>query len=197
MEIQQELIDRCLKRDRKAENELYKVLFGFLMSICRRYIRQEELARETVNIGFCRILFNIGKYRPVAPFQYWARTVMVNVVINEHRKNKLHYGNHHYVETYNDDEKYSDINDAIRQFDVSSIASCIDKLPPASAQVFNLFIIDGYSHKEIGSMLGISEGTSKWHLNAAREKLKEMLGEKKIKLEINNEAAGETTKYSA
>ncbi|MES2679681.1 MAG: sigma-70 family RNA polymerase sigma factor [Bacteroidota bacterium] len=190
MEIQQELIDRCLKGDRKAENELYRILYSFLLSICRRYIRQDEKAREVLNIGFCRVLFNIGKYRPVAPFQYWARKVMVNVVINEHRKEKLHYGNHHYVESYNDDEKYSDINQAMGKFDMSRIVMYINKLPAASRQVFNLFIIDGYSHKEIAAMLGISEGTSKWHLNASREKLKEMLAEKKIKLEIENEARG-------
>jgi RNA polymerase sigma factor (sigma-70 family) len=190
MEIQPELIERCRKGDRKAENELYKVLYSFLMSICRRYIRQDEKAREILNIGFCRVLINIGKYQPVAPFQFWARRIMVNVVINEHKKEKLHYGNHNYVETYYDDEKYSEINHAVQKFDVSRIAMHIDKLPPASRQVFNLFIIDGYTHAEISAMLGISEGTSKWHLNASREKLKEMLTEKKIKLEIQNETTG-------
>jgi RNA polymerase sigma-70 factor (ECF subfamily) len=188
MEIQPELIDRCLKGDKKAENELYTQLYSFLMSICRRYIRQEEQAREVLNIGFCRLLMNIGKYRPVAPFQYWARKIMVNVLINEHKKEKLHYGNHSYVESYYEDEKYSEINVAIGRFDVNRIVMYIDKLPAASRQVFNLFIIDGYSHKEISDLLGISEGTSKWHLNAAREKLKEMLSEKKIKLQYNEPA---------
>lgn len=188
MKIEQELIERCLKGDRKAENELYKTLYSFLMSICRRYIRQEEKAREMLNIGFCRMLVNIGKYKPVAPFQYWARRIMVNVLINEHKKDKLHYGNHNYVESYYEDEKYSEINNALEKFDMSRIAMYIEKLPPASRQVFNLFIIDGYSHIEISGMLGISEGTSKWHLNAAREKLKAMLEEKKSKLEIKNEA---------
>ena len=190
MEIQQELIERCQKGDRKAENELYKILYSFLMSICRRYIRQDEKARELLNIGFCRTLLNIDKYQPVAPFQYWARRIMVNVLINEHKKEKLHYGNHNYVETYYDDDKYSAINDALQKFNVSSIEKCVEKLPPASRQVFNLFIIDGYSHTEIASMLGISEGTSKWHINSAREKLKEMLTEKKTKLEIQNETTG-------
>jgi len=184
MEIQQELIERCLKGDRKAENELYRLLYSFLMSICRRYIRQEEKARELLNIGFCRMLINIDKYKPVAPFQYWARRIMVNVLINEYKKEKLHYGNHNYVESYDEDDNYFDINSAIEKFDVSRITLCIDKLPAASRQVFNLFIVDGYSHKEISQLLGISEGTSKWHLNAAREKLKEMLVEKKIKIEI-------------
>lgn len=184
MEIQPELIERCLKGDRKAENELFKILYSFLMSICRRYVRQDERAREMLNMGFYRMLLNIGKYKPIAPFQYWARRVMVNVLINELKKEKLHYGNHNYVETYYDDEKYSQINSAIEKFEMSRIAMCIEKLPPASRQVFNLFIIDGYSHAEISGMLGISEGTSKWHLNASREKLKEMLTEKKTKLEI-------------
>jgi RNA polymerase sigma factor (sigma-70 family) len=184
MEIPKELIEQCRKGDRKAENELYKILYSFLMSICRRYIRQDEKAREMLNIGFCRVLINVNKYQPVAPFQYWARRIMVNVLINEHKKEKLHYGNHNYVETYYEDEKYSEINTAIDRFDISRIAMYIEKLPPASRQVFNLFIIDGYTHAEIASVLGISEGTSKWHLNASREKLKEMLTEKKIKLEI-------------
>ncbi len=82
-----------------------------------------------LNIGFCRVLFNIGKYRPIAPFQYWARKIMVNVLINEHKKDKLHYGNHNYVEACNEDEKYSDINDAAEKFDASHIAVQIDKLP--------------------------------------------------------------------
>lgn len=187
MEIQEELIERCRKGDRKAESELYKVLYGFLMSICRRYIHQEEKAREVLNIGFCRVLLNIHKYRPIAPFQYWARRIMVNVLINEHKKEKLHYGNHNYIETYDDDEKYSDINTAIEMFDMKRIVQCIDQLPAASRQVFNLFIIDGYSHAEISGMLGISEGTSKWHLNASREKLKVMLAEKNTRLIIQNE----------
>jgi RNA polymerase sigma factor (sigma-70 family) len=190
MEIQQELIERCLKGDKKAESELYKTLYNFLMSICRRYIRQDEKAREMLNIGFCRTLMNIGKYQPVAPFQYWARRIMVNVLINEHKKEKIHYGNHNYVESYNDDDKYSALNNAIDKFNVSTIEKCIEKLPPASQQVFNLFIIDGYSHAEIASMLRISVGTSKWHLNSAREKLKEMLTEKKTKRVIQNETTG-------
>jgi RNA polymerase sigma factor (sigma-70 family) len=184
MEIPQELIERCRKGERKAENELYRVLYGFLMSITRRYVKQEEMARELVNIGFCRLLMKVDKYRPEAPFQYWARKIMVNVLINENKKEKLHYGNHQYVEGHYDDEKYSEINLAIEKFDLAHITLRIDQLPPASKRVFNLFIIDGYSHQEIAELLGISEGTSKWHLNAAREKLKELLVKKKVNLEI-------------
>ena len=136
MEIQQDLIDRCLKGDKKAENELYKVLYSFLMSICRRYIRQEEKAREVLNIGFCRLLINISKYQPVAPFQYWARKIMVNVLISEHKKEKLHYGNHSYVDSYHEDEKFAEINMSVEKFGVKRIVQFIEKLPAASRQVF-------------------------------------------------------------
>jgi RNA polymerase sigma-70 factor (ECF subfamily) len=190
MEIQPELIERCKTGDKKAENELYKCLYSYLMSICRRYIHQEEKVRELVNLGFCRILLNIRKYKPLAPFHYWARKIMVNVLINENRREKLHYGNHNYIEDYDEDKKYSEINNALEKFDIGHIVMCINQLPEASRQVFNLFIIDGYSHKEIANLLGISEGTSKWHLNAAREKLKEMLAEKKTKYQIQHEARG-------
>lgn len=157
------------------------------MSICRRYIRQDEKAREVLNLGFYRILTKIDQYQPLAPFQYWARKVMVSVLINEHKKEKLHYSHHQYVEVYNEEAEFGVINEAIERSDIREIAALIEKLPAASRNVFNLYVVDGYSHAEIASMLGISEGTSKWHLNAARTKLKEFLNEKKTRDLISNE----------
>lgn len=187
MQIQPELIERCLKGEPRAETELYEQLYSTLMNICLRYLRQEEKAREMVNSGYFRILQQLPKYRAIAPFQYWARKVMVNVLINEHKKEKTHYGNHTYVENYKDEEGYASINEAIERYDLQKIVLCIDQLPEATRNVFNLFIVDGYSHAEIADMLSISEGTSKWHLNKAREKLKLMLKEKKTKAVIEND----------
>jgi RNA polymerase sigma factor (sigma-70 family) len=187
MEIAPELITRCIKGDQKAESELYHLCYSFLMSICRRYIRQEERAREVLNGGFYRILTNLGKYQPHAPISFWMRRVMINTIINEYRKEKIHYGNFTYVETYHENGDYSDINDALRKFDVQRIWSYIERLPPASRQVFNLYFIDGLKHAEIASLLKISEGTSKWHLSAAREKLKQMLADVIIEKKIINE----------
>ena len=192
MHIQPELIERCLKGEPRAETELYEKLYSMLMSVCMRYLRQEEKAREMVNSGYFRILKQLPKYQAVAPFQYWARKVMVNVLINEHKKEKIHYGNHNYVENYKDEEGYAAINSAIEKYELQRILQCIDRLPEATRNVFNLFIIDGYSHHEIAGMLGISEGTSKWHLNNAREKLKVMLIEKKTKAVIENDRERKT-----
>jgi RNA polymerase sigma-70 factor (ECF subfamily) len=100
---------------------------------------------------------------------------MINTLINEYKKEKNHHANLQYVEEYYDTDKHSDMNDAMKKIDAEQIYKFIAALPAASQQVFNLYYIDGFKHKEIAEMLGISEGTSKWHLNAARERLKELL----------------------
>jgi RNA polymerase sigma factor (sigma-70 family) len=175
MIIQQELINACIKGDRKAEYALYKASYSYLMSICIRYTRNPDKAREVLNIGFLRILTNLTKYNPDIPFRPWIRKVMINTLINEYKKEKIHTGNLLYVEDYHESNRYSELNHAITKINADQIYDFISKLPPASQQVFNLYYIDGYKHKEIAELLNISEGTSKWHLNSAREKLKEML----------------------
>lgn len=177
MIIQPNLIKDCIRRDRRAEYELYKTLYRYLMSICYRYTHQKELAEEMLNIGYLKILNNLEKYDSDLPFKAWVRRIMVNTLIDEYRKNKNLKSKISYVEEYYDTEEYSDTNSALKKLNAKEILAMIEKLPKASAQVFNLFAIDGYSHKEIAEMLEISEGTSKWHLNYARQKLKEMIGE--------------------
>ncbi len=184
MEIQQKLISDCINRDRRAEYELYKLTFSYLMSICIRYTKNEDRAKEVLNIGFLRIVTNLDKYKPEVPFKAWIRRVMINTLINEFKKEKIHYDNVQYVEDYYETDKYASINEAITKIDAEQIYSFIAKLPPASQQVFNLYFVDGYKHKEIAEMLEISEGTSKWHLNSAREKLKDLLKKNEIH-EIN------------
>jgi RNA polymerase sigma factor (sigma-70 family) len=175
MDVQQKLITDCIGRDRKAEYELYAVTYSYLMSICIRYTRNEDRAKEVLNMGFLKILTNLDKYKPELPFKAWMRRVMINTLINEYKKEKIHSSNVDYVEDYYETDKYSEINEAMRKADTEQIYVFIASLPPASQQVFNLYFVDGYKHKEIAALLDISEGTSKWHLNSAREKLKELL----------------------
>ena len=184
MDIQPKLITDCINRDRKAEYELFKVTYSYLMSICIRYTRNEDKAKEVLNMGFLTILTNLNKYKPEVPFKAWIRRVMINTLINEYKKEKIHYSNVHYVEDYYETDKYSEINEAITKINADRIYALIAKLPPASQQVFNLYFVDGYKHKEIAEMLNITEGTSKWHLNAAREKLKEMLRETAVNIKV-------------
>jgi len=175
MDIQQKLIRDCIDRDRRAEYELYKLTYSYLMSICIRYTKNEDRAKEVLNIGFLRIITNLDKYKTDVPFKAWIRRVMINTLINEFKKEKIHYDNVLYVEDYYETDKYAEVNAVISKIDTDQIYSFIAKLPAATRQVFNLYYVDGYKHKEIGELLDISEGTSKWHLNSAKEKLKELL----------------------
>jgi RNA polymerase sigma factor (sigma-70 family) len=175
MNIELDLITACINRERKAEYELYKRTYGYLMFICFRYTNSKEEAKEILNIGFYKILSNLEKYRPEVPFKSWIRKVMINVLIDEYRKEKKHAENIQYVEEYYETQNHSELNNALSKMDLASISDLIIKLPPMSREVFNLFVIDGFSHKEISEMLGMSEGTSKWHLNFSKTKLKEMI----------------------
>ena len=175
MNIELDLLTACIRRERKAEYELYRLSYGYLMSICYRYVNSQEEAREMLNQGFLKILYNLDKYRPEVPFKNWARRVMINVLIDEYRKEKRHHQVIQYVEEYYETQDYSGLNEALVKMNVDQIHSLIMKLPPVSQKVFNLYVVDGYSHKEIGNLLNISEGTSKWHLNCSRTKLKEMI----------------------
>ncbi|MCC6369696.1 MAG: RNA polymerase sigma factor [Bacteroidia bacterium] len=172
MNIQPHLIALCLKHDRKAEYELYKESYGYLMSICMRYMHDKDSASEVLNMGYLKILKNLAQYKPDIPFKAWIRRIMINTLIDEYRKRKREKEKLTYVEEYFDNSDYSEVNEALGKLDCGQILEEINKLPEATKKVFNLYVIDGYSHKEIGDLLAISEGTSKWHLNSARQKLK-------------------------
>jgi len=175
MDIDQKLIKDCIDRKSNAEYELYKITYSYLMSICIRYTKSESRAKEVLNIGFYRVLNNLGKYRPEVPFKSWIRKVVINTLINEYKKEKIHYNNLEYVDNYFDTDKHADINEAITRLDVKEIYLLIAGLPLINQQIFNLYFIDGFKHREIAELLNISEGTSKWHLSIAKEKLKEMI----------------------
>lgn len=145
------------------------------MSICIRYTKNEDKAKEVLNMGFLKIILNLNKYKAEVPFKAWIRRVMINTLINEYKKEKIHYDTIKYVEDYNETGGYEELNETINEQDADTIYALINQLPQATKQIFNLFFVDGYKHKEIAEMLNISEGTSKWHVNAAKEKLKSLL----------------------
>lgn len=177
MHIDQQLLEKCLKGNEKAQYTLYQRCYGVLLSICRRYARDHDEENVLLNTGFLKVLNGLDKYRSKVPFEAWIRRIMINTVIDEHRKNKKYKDTFEY--TAEVDESRSnlriDYNTADLQFDAEQLLEFIQKLPPMSGEVFNMYAIDGYSHKEIGDALGISEGTSKWHLSNARSKLQEMI----------------------
>ncbi len=171
------LIQNCKSGDRKAQFTLYKTYYNVLMGVCMRYNKNKDDASAILNEGFLKILKNLDKYDPNKPFEAWIKRIMINTIIDAFRKNK----NERELVQYTDFEETDtldiniDYNNADKMFDAEAIEKLIQKLPPATQKVFNLFAVDGFSHKEIGKMLNMSVGTSKWHISAARKQLKEMI----------------------
>lgn len=175
--VNQSLLKDAANGDRRAQFQLYKSCFSTLMSVCARYRRSEEDAVAMVNEGFLKIVTNLPCYSPERPFAAWIRRIMINTLIDDFRKNrKVHelIENQDFTEINNQDGLV-DFNTAELQFEAGQLEALIRSLPPMSQKVFNLFAIDGYGHLEISELLGISDGTSKWHLSFARQRLREML----------------------
>ncbi len=176
MEVSSELLNACKKDNRKAHYELYNVCYGFLMGICRRYATDKDEANALLNDGFLKIVTNLEKYKSNIPFELWIRRIMINTIIDLHRKNKKMKELIQYEDMNNEEIGIGYItNNALLKLDVEHLHQFILNLPQSSAKVFNLFVIDGYTHLEIAQLLEISQGTSKWHLNNARLRLQEMI----------------------
>lgn len=156
---------------------MYEHLFRVLMPVCFRYNNNEEDARAAYNVGFMKILNGLKSVEGEINLNAWARRIMVNSLIDEYRKNKKYTTQI----SKSDNERELDYhsegtqNSAESNLGCDNIMDLVDKLPETTAVVFNMYVIEGYSHKEIGSTLEMSEGTSKWHLSTARKLLREML----------------------
>ncbi|MEN0004576.1 MAG: sigma-70 family RNA polymerase sigma factor [Bacteroidota bacterium] len=177
MTIDPQLLKDCIRSDRKAQYKLYQTCFQVLMGVCMRYRKNEADAASALNMGFFKILDRLDTYNPEVPFQAWIKRIMINTLIDEFRKERKVRELIHYTDMK--EHEYTtdlvDYNEADKQFDAAQLEALIQLLPPVSQKVFNLFAIDGYAHKEIATLLGIKEGTSKWHLSFARKKLRELL----------------------
>ena len=177
MTVTPDILKACAKGDRKVINELYEFCFHLLMPVCFRYHNNEEDARAAFNVGFVKILGSLDKVDYDFNFNAWSRRIMVNTLIDEYRREKKYRSRI----TKSNDERELDYystgydNDAVSNLGYNNIMMLVEELPTTTAYVFKLYVIEGYSHKEIGEQLEMSEGTSKWHLSTARKLLREKL----------------------
>lgn len=171
--VDEPLIAACIKRDERAQYAMYKALYPMMMSICTRYERNTQDAASTMNQGFMKILTGLHRRPDHVPFEAWARRVVINTVIDRFRRDRKRKEH----ETIMAEPPYdaTTVNDYLLEVDAEELLSLISALPPTTRHVFNLFALDGYPHATIAEMLSISEGTSKWHVNNARQLLKQAL----------------------
>ena len=177
MDITPEILEKCARDDRKAIQCLYEYCFKILMPVCFRYHINEEDARSSFNLGFIKILKSLKTVESSVNIGGWAKRIMVNTLIDEYRKTK-NYASHvtsRESEWELEIQGSSDENEAESNLGYEVILKLVKELPEATGRVFNLYVIDGYAHKEIGEMLEMSEGTSKWHLSTARKLLREKI----------------------
>jgi RNA polymerase sigma factor (sigma-70 family) len=174
--IDKKIIEACMKNDRRAQEKLYEWCYVKLMPMCARYHKNDEDARNILNIAFVKICKNLEKIKD-APFEAWVRRIVKNAIIDEFRKTKNYTTLIDIKETDRELEiKSARVENSVwSTFETDLLMGMLKRLPDISRKVFNLFVIDGYSHKEIAAMLDMSDGTSKWHLSNARKLLREMV----------------------
>jgi RNA polymerase sigma-70 factor (ECF subfamily) len=165
------LIGLCREGYREHQEELYLMFYNYAMSICLRYSRDREEAVEIVNDGFVKLFSNLDRYKDNTSFKSWLRRILINASIDYYRRNEKHY--HNVAISYAKHEYITE--DAINKISEKEIVGLIQELPPSYRVVFNLFVIEGFNHREISDKLGISIGTSKSNLAIARSKLKREL----------------------
>lgn len=168
------LIKACQANKRSAQGEIYKMFSAQLFSVCLRYSNNYEDAQDTFQEGFITIFNKIDQYRFEGSFEGWMRRIMVNTCIEKHRnKSHLYVVNEEILTDTNEDSEEN--NEAYEDYSYNEILSFVQELPDRYRQVFNLYVIEEYSHQDIAEMLDISVGTSKSNLSRAREKLKELI----------------------
>ena len=183
-----EIIEGCARGDRKCQQIIYQKHYEKMYSICIRYSKDKDDALDILQDGFIKVFTNIKLFASTGSFEGWVRKIIVNTAIDFYRKKKqsIIYSNSEYVEANAEELSEEDENDAdYLNISTNEIMEAVHKLPPAYRTVFNMFVMDGFSHKEIAEQLGIAEGTSKSNLAKAKMNLKKNLANK-IKVYSNN-----------
>jgi RNA polymerase sigma factor (sigma-70 family) len=174
-----DIITACKKGDRKAQERLYKNYYRAMMTICLRYTKNDEDAIEVLNNGFLKVFKNIQRYDSSQAGLYtWIRTIVINSCLDFIKQKQR-------LEKVNELSENVEVHiapEAIEKIKTTELLQLIRRLAPATGAVFNLYVIEGYNHKEIAQLLNISEGTSKWHLSDARKNLQQLISEPKVKI---------------
>ncbi|MDC8005028.1 sigma-70 family RNA polymerase sigma factor [Aureisphaera galaxeae] len=162
----QQLIEECKRHDAKAQELLYRQYSGVLFGICLKYSPNRAEAEDSLQDAFITIFNRIEQYQGKGSFEGWMKRITVNTVLQKYRKKK--------VFDISNEEQLEDAEVEVEttQVPLDFLLKIIQELPDRYRLVFNLYVLDGYSHKEIAEMLGISDGTSKSNLARARMSLK-------------------------
>lgn len=172
-----EIIRGCAKGDRKCQQLIYEKFYGKMLGVCMRYSTNTEEAKDVLQDGFIKVFSNIKKYGSSGSFEGWLRKVIVNTAIDHIRKNKKLLKQTDPDSLQNIAEQTNDDEDTPQWLNFSSqeIMQAVQQLSPAYRTVFNMFMMEEFTHKEIARKLRISEGTSKANFSKAKRNLRKIL----------------------
>ncbi|WP_224996633.1 sigma-70 family RNA polymerase sigma factor [Cesiribacter sp. SM1] len=168
----QNLLKGCQENDRQSQRMLYQHFYGYAMNICLRYTANRTEATEVLNEGFLKVFTKIEMYNQEKSLKGWIRRIMINSAIDYYRQNSRHTNNNSDIENA---MKVSEQETVSSKLSYDEILTEIQALSPAYRTVFNLYVIDGFTHEEIAGQLGISVGTSKSNLFKAKALLQKRL----------------------
>jgi RNA polymerase sigma-70 factor (ECF subfamily) len=168
--INETLIAGCKKMHRDAQRQMYEYMAPKLYRTCKRYLKKEEEIEEALADAFYTIFTKLDQLNEVKAFESWARRITVNHCLHSIKKNVN-------FNMYLDDVKIisQPVTAELTDLEEEDLLNLLHHIPKGCQTVFNMFVIEGFSHKEIAEMLSISEGTSKSQLNAAKTKLQELV----------------------
>lgn len=172
--VPQAVIERCERGEERAQYEMYRLLHPLMISICRRYTRDRQLAVSRLNAAFLKVLTQLDKRRPEVPFTLWVRRITINTIIDDLRHAKA-ITTLEYDAPLDEVQVPAELNGYLEHMEADALQAMLLRVPEMSRHVFNLFALDGHAHAEIAAMLGISEGTSKWHVAHARSILRDAI----------------------
>ncbi|RKR80527.1 RNA polymerase sigma-70 factor (ECF subfamily) [Mucilaginibacter gracilis] len=167
------LIKGCIANERLAQEGLYKLYYKEMWQLCNRYLKSGELAEEAANLGFLKVFQHINSFdESKGELTGWIKVIMMRTCIDLVRK-EIKFNKD--VHLANDPGDVFVSPEILEKLYAEDLIKTIRILPVATQMVFNLSVIDGYSHKEIGEKLSITEGTSRWHLAEAKKQLRSIL----------------------
>lgn len=168
-----ELIEACVKGDRVAQQNLYDLFSRRMYVVCLRYTKSQQEAEDVLQDSFIKVFKNLKGYRGDSRLDYWIKRIVINTALNSQRKKLYMYP----MVDIDDVKNEFDHSKAFSNFQMEELLKMIKELPTGCQTVFNLFAIEGYSHKEIAEMLEVSEGTSKSQFARARKLLQDKIAE--------------------
>ncbi|MEO5501241.1 MAG: RNA polymerase sigma factor [Ginsengibacter sp.] len=177
-----DLIKGCIDGDRQMQQLLYNRFSPKMYGVCLRYAGNVEDANDILQEGFIKVFKNLGKFRSEGSFEGWVRRIFINSAIEQYRKKVKLYNVSEVYENTVEDKSLSAL-DILATKDVMSI---VNELSPGYKAVFNLHVVEGYSHNEIAKLLGINEGTSKSQLARAKGVLKKIIERRVVEKKVDN-----------